>query len=545
MNLQNFVSSKVTEDLLSRTLASLQSVTQNASTENVESIIQAAVEQLGSFNYSAGVELSTVVARITEIAQSMETSESDYDQLYAAAFEKDAQFASTTINDLSGRMATALASLVRELRNDLPPKVEELCSAIREKAEASWEDLDVRKITPANRFDWGRLSEITYLNQVTETATELTKTFMKTPVPYDAVRILRVLDSQMYNSTVVIPNQAAAKDFILANLPESELPLAMTVDILTSGNKARDVVGYAKAVMDPELGTGRYSIVALTQKVSDQTKALEALDVHFASLDAGEFGDQIKTIASRIPNMLTVCSLILAAVQVHRVTTYKNTLIIPTGPGRKATMPPKGDSMYANGDTLSMYVEMVKSDLGMEISEEEALADVTTLGHYNYLVEGNFGVNGLLVSRAVGVREKAINKVEESNKAATDAEMIARNRATIYAMNTILAPVKNARIKELPAMEQHFNRLSELRLQRAQVDLHHGFLALEDQVTMYLLDLEMKPALTSLQTSVSSAMRSWSEKVSDANQIRDAAFCEGLSNTIVDFLEAGGHVTVQ
>ena len=539
MDFQSFVSAKVAEELVTHTLNALQSVTQKAPAAELKALVTGEVAKLGTFTFKSGLDLGTVVARIRTLAEraapQFKEETPSYEALYTAAMVLDDGFVSEEIQSIALQMATPFGGVINTLRYELPPQVDALCADIRRKADALAIELNPRRIAPAQVFNWGKLSSPNFVDRVKTTTLELTNIFKRAPTPNDLDILVSRTSEHMYAITPVMQNVTAVKQEILSLVSEDDPArpsLECALAVVLQPTMATNLLAFEKRVFDREMNTGRLDLIPFIEQVHMLSSGLESLDKVLSGITASDNMPSIMLAAARLKRLDTVLTLMFGAIQLYRETMIKDSIIIPNARAGRET-PPAAESIYVNGDALPGY-QAALTEAG--VAAEEALTDVTVLCHYYHLRGATIGANGLKVAKALELRSGAYEEVNAAVATESSAEKMAKDRALSIALQKVMEGPLKRKVDTYPHAEELLRMRSAQRLQRAQLDLGHGVLALEDQVTHYLIDLEMQPAMSAFQTTLSRSMRHWGEAVGSVEAVRSLAFCQSIAQTVTTFL---------
>lgn len=544
MNLQNFVSAKVAEEFLSRVLAALPSVTKDAPTDAITEIVRTELSKLGDFVFNPGLDLRNIVARLCEkmMDQGVPTAD-EYEAKYAAARKDDDESATREINASAMAFASSISELVSKLRYDLPEKVEAICAEIREKADAGKAAMDTRTLTPANVFTWGALGDAMFANQVKAFCREGLNVFGMKTMNHEDEMLSRKMSTSIYPTSAAV-NMRAAGDDVLGRLPMEARTDDVTyaLKLLTDRLAASALCDFARGLTNPDVPTGRLGITEFTKRVTSAYIGLEQVENFLPTIEDSQYNEQIEIMLSRASALRNMLMYGFGVIQASREIYFVSTIVVPVPMRDGATggpALPKGEMLYANGDLLETYRLELKN---MGVDPEEALLDVTRF-YYHYYINGTtIGATGLRLNRALDMRESVVKDVEAAVAADTNAAKLAENKSLCSAIDTVLTGVMKEKSAEQPRFADRLRSYHNARIDRMRLSVAHDVLALEEDVTKYLIEMEMNTALAALQANLSTALRYWAQENDNRDQVRALSFCQAIATTIIDFFKAVGQV---
>lgn len=531
MNLRQFVSSRLTEELIKRILTVLPSISSDVGEDAMSNIIRTEVAKLQNFSFEGGSELRTLTDHFEKATKNAMKSDVSMADAYAIV-RKDNDYAYDVISEMATVMAGHISSMIAMLRVEVPTACESMTSQIHQAIATGTEDAKSRY--SASVFTWGRLNESRVASEAIMACQEHVNVFKSDEVkPFFIEAIGNRLATHVYEGVTVVADLATIQAALLEKVGEEH---ALAVDAILNRRTLARILGNLQMVFLQTTGyLHMHEVLSTLDKLSFGLEALHAVDLsEVVSAEAEQL------ISRRLNTTTTMSLLAYGAFEAIRRSNLSKSVVIPTAP-TEGSVEWDQKSVLVNGDVLPSYIAALEAaEIGDP--EQQALIDVANSFRYMSLHKTMYSRVGRDVAWFMSMRTVINDEVmADEERLRRDAE---QDRVSV--LSSALTKVLTSHATEVlqgytPREAERMNVVSQRLLARAKIDASKNDRAMEDVVSAYVVGMKDNPQLTHLFNNLRSLMITYSGTLDDVSQIRSYSFCHAISEMVAQFIATTGN----
>lgn len=500
MSLQQTISNKVINEVITKTVSLLSSISSSVKKDHIEAIVLDKLENL-NLNIRKNNDLGMCIEQLYEdcLLAGVSSTES-LDEKYNT-IKQNNELVTETLSKLSNSIAKNISPILYEIREVIPSKSNELINYINKYAKTF---SDQNNVVDLKVFDWGKLGNPNVLQATMIIGQDRTNSFKDgIPRQNDPTYILKKVPYQTVSSVSVNKDifDKLITDF---STKHNSVYTTLAFEMITQPHRFESIFLNMKKNLNEPINFGQ-TIISTVEKIDAIENVLR--DVTAQSLGkyiAAE--DQPLKIFDNIENCLTNLALIRASLIYHKAHTLQNKLLLTP-------------------DTIQASIFEKFKEVG---GTEQMIKDHLLYRQLNSLSE--FHDHGYSMDVVLNTNEKAkttISKNTETVKRKLEEKRLGNLQFSVtkgledYHYSALEA---DSSIKHKTSLHRTFVKETADKLRKNSVD---------DIAIEYLVTMEDKPTLVEYYTKIGTNLK---HLIKSNAEITNVQVSESICSAVIDII---------
>lgn len=485
MSLKEAVTKKVTQELLTKIMTLLSSVSAPLSAEDIRTLVSSSLESYGVVLYASNNDIGLCVDRICEVCSLASIDDAGLESHYATLRSED-PLTTELMDMMADGIARQLTTPLHDLRQTIPQEVATLTSSILKKVPSR----EVLEQPTLRHFSWGKLGLESYRTKAMLFAKDRTTCFKKNvPQAHDTDNILKIIPSGVAKR---VNGDVKIREGLITALTATVTEKAGSDDVrerlLKSVKTAADLILFPTAYVKWTSGARENlsgtkissAVIETTDAIDDVEDILQTVTTSMltkigeeASLSAGNIIENLDAVLSDI-------QLLRAAMVYHKERSLADRVLLTPGVVQKQAL----ESFILQGGTESMVSDYVSY---LRLNDHITIAP-----------------NGVGSDTIKSINERAKRTVQSMSAKLRDMAEASHAVALQDSLSYNLDILNLKMIRE--GLHNADRRMNDHKESRVKALVSLGKKPLEDIALEYLVSMRESPLTKSLYTSINTEL---------------------------------------